>query len=237
MTRLDEMISLLEQNDDGESAEAKQKLRETLVEARDRMKDRRDEADADRILSEIIANLMEAEEDKNEADQKYMEETAAAIEEAFEKEGWKYTYKRERREDLTEYQMSFSAEQKSLRMTIMLEDRPKRIRLSAALPFTGDKTYEYLLCKAIADANSRFIYGAYHYDKRDGEITYEYSYPINHGFYSDDFIRMIRIVIQTALDDDAFPVIRKAASGRYTNAEREQLLNDLLPMIEDLTAE
>ena len=103
------------------------------------------------------------------------------------------------------------------------------------LPIAGDKTYEYLLSKAIVDANKRFVFGAFQYDQQDGELTYEYSYPVKHGFYKDDFLSIVHAVIRTAVDDDAYAAIKKAAQGHYKRAEREEILRKIAPLVEDLT--
>lgn len=91
-----------------------------------------------------------------------------------------------------QYELGFNIESTSIRVSVFVEDLPKRIRVHATLPFVGEKTYEYLLSKAIVDANKRFIYGAFSYDRNDGEITYDYSYPITMVFsrmiFSESFM-------------------------------------------------
>lgn len=240
MTKLDELIEQIQS--DSNANEAMRELLGKLLEARESMHNPSDNDEAEQILAGILKEFLDGamggmigEGMEESVDPEYMENTTAAIEEAFASQGWSNFSKRSRRSDLMQYELGFNIENTSIRIGVFVEDVPKRIRIRATLPFVGDKTYEYLLSKAIVDANKRFVYGGFNYDQDDAEITYEYSYPITHGFYRDDFLRIIHAVIRTSVDDDAFPAIKKAAQGRYKRAEREEILKTLAPLVEDLT--
>ena len=238
MTRLDKLIEQIET--DSQAKETMSDLLDELVDARNSMDDPSDEKKADSLASEILKKYVEGAissnaDDEIEVDAEYMEKTSTGVEEAFESQGWKNYGKRNRRNDLLQYELGFNVNNTVLRIIVLVEDAPKRIRFHAILPITGEKTYEYLLDKAIVDENKKFIYGAFQYDQNDGELTYQYSYPITHGFYRDDFLSIMRAVIRTAIDDDAYSAIKKAAQGRYKRKEREEILRQLEPLVEDLT--
>lgn len=240
MTKLDELIEQIQS--DSQAKETMSDLLDELIEARANMSDPADEDEADIIATELLKKYMERaigitldEDGAVEADVDYMEKTSSDVEDAFASQGWKNYSKRSRRSDLMQYELGFNVSSTNLRIIVIVEDAPKRIRVHAALPIAGEKTYEYLLSKAIVDANKRFVYGAFQYDQADGELTYEYSYPITHGFYKDDFLRIVHAVIRTAVDDDAYAAIKKAAQGRYRRVEREEILRKIAPLVEDLT--
>ena len=233
MTKLDELIEQIQS--DPNAGETMHELMDKLVEARAAMQDPTDAEAAGRILSKMLKEDLEgtlgdlAGASEEEPDPEYMEQTTAAVEAAFASQGWTNFSKRRRREDLMQYELNFSIDNTTIRVTVYVEDQPKRIRLHATLPFVGEETYEYLLSEAIVNANKRFIYGAFSYDHNDGEITYEYSYPITHGFFRDDFLQLLHAVIRTSVDDEAFPAIKKAAQGKYKRKEREEILTSLPP--------
>ena len=235
MTKLDELIEQIQS--DSNANESMRGLMGKLIEAREAMQNPADADAAEQILTEVLKEYLEGalgDISEENADPEYMEKTTAAVEEAFASQGWSNFSKRSRRNDLMQYELGFNIENTSIRVSVFVEDLPKRIRIHATLPFVGEKTYEYLLSKAIVDANKRFIYGAFSYDRNDGEITYDYSYPTTHGFFSDDFLRIVHAVIRTSVDDEAFASIKKAAQGRYKRTEREEILKSLVPLVEDL---
>lgn len=239
MTKLDELIEQIQSDD--KAREAMGDLLEELLEARTAMSDPADEAMANEIAGRLLQKYLEGaigaitEEDDVIADADYMEKTSAAVEEAFDTQGWKNYSKRSVRSDLMQYELGFNVENTKLRISVLVEDAPKRIRVYVVLPIAGEKTYEYLLSKAIVDANKRFVFGAFQYDQEDGELTYEYSYPVKHGFYKDDFLSIVHAVIRTAVDDDAYASIKKAAQGKYKRTEREAILRKIAPLVEELT--
>lgn len=239
MTQLDEIIEQIQS--DPNASEATHDFLDKLVEARDVMRDPTDADAAEQVLEKVLKEYLEGtfgdltglfDED---ADPEYMEKTTTAVEEAFTSQGWSNFSKRSRRNDIMQYDLNFNVENTSIRVSVFIEDSPKRIRVHTTLPFCGEKTYEYLLSKAIVDANKRFVYGAFSYDRNDGEITHDYSYPITHGFFRDDFLRIIHAAIQTSVDDEAFSAIKKAAHGHYKRKEREEILKSLAPLVEDLS--
>lgn len=239
MTKLDELIQQIQS--DNQAKEAMGDLLAELIDARNAMTDPANEDIANDIAGRILQKYLEGaigsivSDEDVAADDEYMVKTTTAVEEAFASQGWKNYSKRSRRADLMQFELGFNVSNTNLRIVVLVEDAPKRIRVHAMLPIAGDKTYEYLLSKAIVDANRRFVFGAFQYDQEDGELTYEYSYPVKHGFYKDDFLSIIHAVIRTAVDDDAYGAIKKAAQGRYKRAEREEILRRIAPLVEDLT--
>lgn len=237
MTKLDELIEQIQSDD--KAREAMGDLLEELLEARAAMQDPTDEAIANEIAGKLLQKYLKgaigAITEDVKADVDYMEKTSEAVEEAFDTQGWKNYSKRSVRSDLMQYELGFNVDNTKLRIRVLVEDAPKRIRVYAVLPIAGEKTYEYLLSKAIVDANKRFVFGAFQYDQDDGELTYEYSYPVKHGFYQDDFLSIVHAVIRTAVDDDSYASIKKAAQGRYKRTEREAILRKIAPLVEELT--
>lgn len=240
MTKLDEMIERIQA--DQNSSEVANDLLTKLIEARDSLSDPADAETADHILEQVMKDYLAGalgkatkEDIEGNVDQEYMDTTTAAVEEAFASQGWRSVTKRVRRKDVIQYELGFSIDNTSIRVFVYVEDLPKRILIRSILPFIGDKTYEYLLCKEIVDANNRFNYGAFKYDPDGCEITYEYSYPTIHGFHVDHFLALLHAVIRTSVDDEVFPLIKKAAQGRYKRTEREEILKNLSVLVDDLT--
>lgn len=239
MTKLDELIEQIQS--DEQAQDNMGDLLKELLDARASMQNPADDNEAESIVENALRKYLEGAigaleglNDGDAVDGEYMEKTAAAVEDAFASQGWKNYSKRSRRSDLLQYELGFNVSNTSLRIVVLVEDAPKRIRVHAALPISGDKIYEYLLCKAIVDANKRFVYGAFQYDQDDGELTYEYCYPVTHGFYKDDFLRIVHAIIRTAVDDDAYAAIKKAALGKYKRVECAEILQTLAPLVEDL---
>ena len=237
MTKLDELIGQIQT--DPNANDTIRELLDQLLKAREAMHNPADDDEAEQVLAQVLQKHMESiigenSEEFSEESAKFMAETTDAVEKAFASQGWRNIAKRSISNTLIQYELGFTIDNTSIRVGVFVEDMPKRIRIRATLPFVGEKTYEYLLCKAIADANRRFVYGAYNYNQDDSEITYEYSYPITHGFYEDDFLTLFHTVIRTSIHKEMFPIIKKAAQGRYKRAEREEIKKSLAPLVIDL---
>lgn len=111
---------------------------------------------------------------------------------------------------------------------------PRCIRIQAVLPTSADQTFDYPLCKAIAKLNYPKRYGALQYDERDGEVCYEYSYPITHGVFKDDFKMLFGIVTSSATDE--YKMLRNYCAGKFSRTEVRDILikvNDLVNELND----
>ena len=209
MTKLDELIQQIQSDDQAKGAMGD--LLAELIDARNAMPDPANEDMANEIAGGLLRKYLEGaisssvSDEDVAADDEYMEKTTAAVEEAFASQGWKNYSKRSRRADLMQFELGFNVSNTNLRIVVFI------------------------------DANKRFVFGAFQYDQQDGELTYEYSYPVKHGFYKDDFLSIVHAVIRTAVDDDAYAAIKKAAQGHYKRAEREEILRKIAPLVEDLT--
>ena len=144
MTKLDELIEQIQS--DSNANETMHGLLDKLVEARDAMQDPTDADATEQVLAKVLKEYLEGAlgdiagiSDEN-ADPEYMEKTTTAVEEAFASQGWSNFSKRSRRNDLMQYELGFNIESTSIRVSVFVEDLPKRIRVHATLPFVGEKT-------------------------------------------------------------------------------------------------
>lgn len=191
-----------------------------------------------RALSSVLQNAVDAVDGEGDEDTEesaaFMAEAVAVVEEALDDQELHYS-SRALRSDLTIFQLDCRVNGVNLRMNVYVEDDPRNCRIKAVLPFTADPLYAYPLCRALITANYPKRYGCFQYDEKDGEICYEYSYPITHGIVKSDFLRMFRVVISSAVDNDAYPIIKKYSVGKFKNAEKEEILSKINDMVEDMT--
>ncbi len=161
--------------------------------------------------------------------------TQAAIEEGFARKNWKYKTN-VLRADYVKYTLSFNADNwtAGIDMVVYAETDPDCCSIKAIIPVRGEKIYEYNICTLLAKFNQKLRYGAFQYDERDGEITFEYNIQTERGLDPDVFIRMFSIVLSTADDDDYSPIIRKYSVGRFTREEISEITGRLNRLIKDI---
>lgn len=168
------------------------------------------------------------------ADSEYMEKAIACVKEAFDEQEWRYSFN-SRRPDLAQFDLGFGINGVSLKVRVFIEDMPKVCRIDAVLPISAEEVYAYPLCKELAKANYPKRFGAFQYDQDDGELSYRYSYPIANGFHKDDFLWVFRAIIHSAVDDDVYPVIKKFATGRFKNKDKNEILTQINNLVEDIS--
>lgn len=134
--------------------------------------------------------------------------------------------------DISIYEMRFSKKHISYIVRVALESRPKACRIDVVYPFSAEKIYEYPLCKALAKENFRYRFGAWQYDERDGEVSFRYSYSISHGIYEDDLQNIFGAMLKVV--EECYDVILKNCVGKYKRNEKEEILNELNTLADDL---
>lgn len=189
------------------------------------------------ILSEqlrIMVGSKDPEDTLNEEDKAFMDNACAVVQEFMDANEWRYTC-RSVRANVRLFELSFRLRSCSVRVRIHVEVNPHVCRIDAILPITADSTYEYPLCAAVAKANFSKRFGSMKYDHRDGELSYEYSYPITHGLYADDLERIFQAIVSTAasIHDE----IRKYCTGKFRKDDISDILQKVNALVNDITAE
>lgn len=230
-TRIDEMI-----------ADAKEKGLDDLVSALEKKRDELGTNPSEEDVSTAIheALLQQLSGLIPETDPEFMEKAINSIKEAFAEQGWHSDVKNVR-PDVAIFELGFNIpvndKPTSISVKVYVEEQPQSCRICATLPFTAEDTYAYPLSRTLARINYKKRFGSFNYDERDGELTYDYSYPIASGIHKDDFLKAFRAVLHSAADDDDMPEIKKYATGRFKNREKNEILEQINDLIEDLTSE
>ncbi len=168
-------------------------------------------------------------------DHDYIAGISDQVEAFFRKKDWKYDAHDYDSDGDRLFTLSFNVEFCSLRVRVLLEQELRVIRIEAILPVKCESLYDYLVCKAIVKDNYSKRFGALHYDERDGEVSYRYSYLVRHAFHEDEFERYFRAVIGSA--DDAYPLVSKLCVGKLKRKELNDVLEHINALVEDLTGD
>ena len=201
----------------------------------DATEEQMDQAIQECIMAHLVGSFGVSDDGTSgEETQEFMRSATKAVKSFFDEEGWHYS-ERISRPDLVVYELGFSLKNCSLRMRVHVEAVPRVCRIDAILPITADKTYDYLLCKAIAKENYPRRFGAMQYDERDGEVSYRYSYPIGHGVYTDELKRIFLAVANSA--SLSYAEVKKHCVGRYKKKEIQEILQSINILLNDLSDE
>ncbi len=232
MNKLDELIQ--QAREDQDSPEG---LVELLEEAKKNLPEEAGEAEIEEalhkaLMQHVLSRLGEDDDVSiSEDDKKFMDETVKVVKEVFAEEEWRYT-EDALREDVYIFDLGFGIRGCRLRMRVYIEAEPKVCRIDAILPVNADATYEYVLCKKMVKANYPKRFGALHYDEKDGEMSYRYSFPIGHGLYKDDFKRIFLTVASSAAGD--YEEVKKCCVGRFKAKEINEILKNVNRLVSDL---
>lgn len=139
------------------------------------------------------------------------------------------------RPDVEIFEMNLTVGEVTFRIKIRVETDPNACRISAFLPIAADPLYVYPLSLAMAKLNYRKRYGAFKYDERDGEMSYEFNFRITHGINLEDFHVYFRSVINTS--SDGYKIIRNNSVGKYKKSEADEILEKLKMLAKDLADE
>lgn len=180
-------------------------------------------------LASSIGSDEEIELDEDQAE--YMKQSIETVKEIFEEEGWHFS-ERSLRADLQVFEAGFGGSNCRIRMKVTVEANPDVCRFQAILPITAESIYAYPLCEEIVRFNYPKRFGALQYDERDGEICYEYSYPIGHGINKEEFKTLFLAVISSA--DDSYETMRKCCVGKFKRKEVREILLKVNDLVNDL---
>ena len=167
----------------------------------------------------------------SDEDKLTLAENVATIKEYLDSKDYHYST-RSSRPDVVNFEMGLTIENVTYRIKVTAETDPNVCRIAAILPIAADPLYVYPLCLAMAKINYRKRYGAFKYDERDGEISYEYSFRAGHGINLDDLHIYFRAVVNTA--SDGYAIIRKNCVGRFKGAEIDEILEKIKALAKDL---
>ena len=206
------------------------------------LREKRDERSGEECSDEEIANAVKAileseanedepeeededddeeeEEPLSDEEKQNMADVIAVIKEVLDEDELSYNT-RKPREDIEVIEFGFTIKGIRLRVSIGIEARPNVCRLNCVLPIVADQTFDYPLCKFLNDESYSRRFGAFKYDQRDGELSYEYSFLINHGLHKDDFKIYFNAVIGSSLS--CFDTLRRYSVGRFKKKELEEL--------------
>lgn len=165
-------------------------------------------------------------------DVEFLRDAAENVKEVLTENEWKYSYE-EVRPDLGKFELGFGVKNGRISVKVFVETDPKVCRIDAIYPFRADPTYDYLLSYKFLKENYPRRYGALQYDDRDGEVSYRYSYSIEHGLYKDDFFRIFLAVLRSA--SDSHDMVRKYCVGKLKTKEIEEVLGKLDALVNDLS--
>ena len=168
-------------------------------------------------------------------DHDYIAGISDQVEAFFRKKDWKYDAHDYDSDGDRRFTLSFNVEFCNLRVRVLLEQELRVIRIEAILPVKCESLYDYLVCKAIVKDNYPKRFGALHYDERDGEVSYRYSYLVRHAFHEDEFERYFHAVVGSA--DDAYPLVNKLCVGKLKRKELNDVLEHINALVEDLTGD
>lgn len=191
------------------------------------------------IVTAISNNAYEAIRDTDSSEsvtlsdeeKEYMFMATRTVEEYLDSRGWHYDL-RHIGSDMIAYNLDFRVADISLRTRIIVEADPNVCRIEAVLPFTADITYEYPLCKVLADKNEKKRYGSFKYDDEDGEISYEYTIRAENGIDKEDLRFYIHIVVGTAAEE--CKDIQRYSLGKFKSEEKSEIANKINSLLKDI---
>lgn len=233
--RLDELIEQVKADEDRPDG-----LLQLLEDMKGNLPEDASEAEIDAAVKKGLMGLLLGklgEDDTikiSDADRKYMEESVNTVKELFAEEHWRYSDDAIR-DDVHIFDLGFGLQGCRLRMRVYIETKPRVCRIDAILPISADPTYEYVLCKKMVKANYPKRYGALHYDEKDGEMSYRYSFPITHGLYKDDLKMSFLAVASSAAGD--YEEIKKCCVGKFKSKEVNEILKNVNRLVSDISDE
>lgn len=229
--KLDELIEQVRENNDSPA-----EFLQLLESARAEIPDDASESYIDEVVKKIISGLLRGrlendDDNLSDDDREYMEEVVSVVRELFADEHWRYS------EDslgasIHIFDLVFAIQGCRLRIRVYIETDPKVCRIDAILPISADETYEYVLCKKIVKSNYPRRYGALHYDEKDGEVSYRYSFPISHGLYKDDLKKAFIVVTSSAAEN--YEEIKRCCVGKFKSKEINEILKKVNRLVNDL---
>lgn len=169
----------------------------------------------------------------SEEEQRFMDESAATVKSFFKELNWSYDELNSVPGNVA-YIMGLTVQGNvTLRILVQISALLQVCTINILFPISTDKTYDYLICKAIAGENYLVRYGALQYDATDGEVSYRYSYPITHGLYMDDFRIIFLAMVNSA--NNFYAEIKKHCIGKYNKKEVNEIFKKIEALVNGLS--
>lgn len=166
----------------------------------------------DEDLEELIAKR-ELESQKNEAEAM---QYAEKIHDFLDSKGWHYTAMDSSGKTML---LGFTMRNSTVRLQIIVEPDACCVRFNISL-MTCQEEYRIAMSDYIVELNQPLRYGAFHLDKRDGEITYRYSFSYKGmPFNAESFENYVDACIITA--DNNYRELGKIAYGRFSDEKKK----------------
>ena len=227
MNKLQEAIAKLEA--DMDRSELNERLLQMMLEKQEELGDDISDEEAEEAAGEVFKeHLLEAlrsvvpnveaedEENWNET----MEDAMEVVHRVFRKRSWKYRdYTHQK--GVKAFELGIRENGKLLHVKVYLESSAKVCRIDAVFPFQAEREFAYPMCEKLMKENYPRRFGALHYDERDGELSYRYSFPIRHGLHEDDFQTVLMAVMASAYA--SYDVVKLYAVGRFRKPERDTI--------------
>lgn len=149
-------------------------------------------------------------------------------------DGNHWTYQKENGwpEGIHVFELSFRVEGMAVKMKVKIDEERKACVITGFFPILVDPVYSYPLCQLIAKENRSKLFGALMYDERNGELTYEYTYPASRGIDNEEFEKMFYIVLKMVSDE--YKVLRGCCQGRFTKQEVSEIAKKIQGLVNDI---
>ena len=239
MNKLQEAIAKLEA--DMDRSELNERLLQMLLEKQQELGDDISEDEAEEAAGEVFKeHLLEAlrsvvphvEDDGDEEGwSEIMEDAMEVVHRVFRKRSWKYRdYTHQK--GVKAFELGIRENGKLLHVKVYLESSAKVCRIDAVYPFQAERDFAYPLCEKLMKENYPRRFGALQYDERDGELSYRYSFSIQHGLHEDDFQNLLMAVMASAYA--SYDAVRLYAVARFRKPERDAIVCQAQKLIIEL---
>lgn len=164
------------------------------------------------LKKKLAERELKSQENKAEALQ-----YAEKIHDFFNAKGWDYTPM-----DSSGMVMllAFSMHNSTVRLQVFVEPDVCCIRFNISL-MACQEEYRVAMSEFITEINQPLRYGAFHLDKRDGEITYRYAFSYKGmPFNAESFENYIYMCIIAA--DNNYWELSKIACGRFNDEKKKE---------------
>lgn len=168
----------------------------------------------------------------SDEDRDYMKKATDAVKKFLDGNDWRYGV-HELQENFVVFDFGFTTNGVQMQIRINVEANPNVCRIDAVLPISADATYEYPLCKVLAQENYSKRFGSFKYDERDGEVSFQYSFLARHGIFQDDLETYFDAVVGSVVT--CYNNIRKCCVGRFKSKEVTEILKKVNDLVSDIS--
>ena len=106
-------------------------------------------------------------------------------------------------------------------------------RIVVIFPFIADPDFRFPLCEKILELNYNKRYGCLHYDARDNELSYRYSFVSHQHINADNFLYVLQAVLSSVAVN--YEDLRRYAYGRFSAQQRKNIICSCQRHIIELT--